>query len=117
MKFLVDAQLPARLARILQLAGYDTIHTKDLSQQNATPDTEINVLSIEQSRIVVTKDKDFLDSFLICKEPYKLLLLTTGNITNTELVALFLNNLLQLDELFQKHSLIEMSRDSIIVHQ
>lgn len=27
MKFLVDAQLPLRLARLLQSAGYDTIHT------------------------------------------------------------------------------------------
>jgi predicted nuclease of predicted toxin-antitoxin system len=42
MKFLVDAQLPVRLARLLQSTGYDTIHTKDLPQQNATPDTEIN---------------------------------------------------------------------------
>lgn len=30
MKFLVDAQLPMRLAVLLQGAGYDTIHTKKL---------------------------------------------------------------------------------------
>jgi predicted nuclease of predicted toxin-antitoxin system len=28
MKFLVDAQLPLRLARFLQSAGYDTLHTR-----------------------------------------------------------------------------------------
>ncbi|NEO54909.1 MAG: hypothetical protein F6K54_18610 [Okeania sp. SIO3B5] len=32
MKFLVDAQLPVRLAVFLQYAGYDAIHTKDLYQ-------------------------------------------------------------------------------------
>jgi predicted nuclease of predicted toxin-antitoxin system len=117
MKFLVDAQLPLRLARLLQSNGYDTMHTKDLLQQNATPDTDINAVSIAQSRIVVTKDRDFFDSFLICKEPYKLLLVTTGNITNTELEALFLKNLPRLAELFQESSLIELSRDAIIVHQ
>ena len=117
MKFLVDAQLPLRLARLLQSNGYDTMHTKDLPQQNATPDTGINAVSIAQSRIVVTKDRDFLDSFLIRKEPYKLLLVTTGNITNTELEALFLKNLPRLAELFQESSLIELSRDAIIVHQ
>lgn len=78
MKFLVDAQLPRRLARWLQIAGYDTLHTRDLPQQNATPDQDINALSIVQQRIVITKDTDFLNSFLTRREPYKLLLITTG---------------------------------------
>jgi predicted nuclease of predicted toxin-antitoxin system len=117
MKFLVDAQLPVRLARLLQTAGYDAIHTKDLPQQNATTDTEINAISIQESRVVISKDTDFLNSFLIRQQPYKLLQLTTGNITNAELEALFFNNLPQLVELFQQHSLIEMSRDAIVVHQ
>ncbi len=30
MKFIVDAQLPTRLARFLQDAGYDVLHTRDL---------------------------------------------------------------------------------------
>ena len=90
MKFLVDAQLPVRLARFLESAGYDTIHTKDLPQRNATTDVEINAISIQESRIVVTKDRDFFDSFLIRQEPYKLLLVTTGNITNlAQLAVLF----------------------------
>ncbi len=78
MKFLIDAQLPVRLSRFLQRAGYDTIHTRDLPQQNATSDTEVNTISIQESRIVITKDSDFFDSFLIRQEPYKLLLVTTG---------------------------------------
>ncbi|MEH2053942.1 DUF5615 family PIN-like protein [Nostoc sp.] len=74
MKFLVDAQLPVRLARFLESAGYDTIHTKDLLNKNATSDTEINAVSIRDNRIVITKDSDFLNSFLTIQEPYKLLL-------------------------------------------
>lgn len=46
MKFLVDAQLPIRLGRVLQSAGCDTVHTNDLPRRNATPDSEINLLSI-----------------------------------------------------------------------
>ena len=116
MKFLVDAQLPVRLARFLQGVGYDTIHTRDLPLKNVTSDTEINAISIHESRIVITKDSDFFDSFLILQEPYKLLLVTTGNITNVELEALFQSNLPQLVQLFSQHSLIEMSRDAIVVH-
>ena len=103
MKFLVDAQLPLRLARVLQSAGCDTIHTKDLRRGNATPDSEINLLSIKESRIVNTKDRDFLDSFIIKQQPYKLLILTTGTINNNQLIDLFMNNWPQLAELFQEH--------------
>lgn len=116
MKFLVDAQLPLRLSRLLQLAGYDAIHTRDLPEQNQTTDEEINAVSIQERRIVITKDTDFFDSFLIRQVPYKLLYVTTGNITNSELNALFLDNLPQLIDLFQEHSMIEISRDTIIVH-
>lgn len=63
MKFLVDAQLPVRLARFLQTSGYDTIHTRDLLLQNATSDTDINAISIQQNRILITKDADFINSF------------------------------------------------------
>jgi predicted nuclease of predicted toxin-antitoxin system len=72
---------------------------------------------MQQERIVITKDSDFLDSFLISGQPYKLLLVTTGNITNTELLELFTKNLSQLLNLFEQHSLIEINRDNIIVHQ
>ncbi|MEG4507020.1 DUF5615 family PIN-like protein [Microcoleus sp. F6_B4] len=117
MKILVDAQLPVRLARVLQSAGCDAIHTKDLPRRNATPDSEINLVSIQESRIVITKDRDFLDSFMIKQQPYKLLILTTGNINNNQLIDLFMKNLLQLGELFQEHSLIEMNCDTIVLHQ
>ena len=117
MKFLVDAQLPVRLSHLLKLRGQDAIHTKELTLKNATPDTEINTISIREQRIVITKDSDFWDSFYISQEPYKLLLVTTGNISNKELELLFVKNLDQLVHLLDQHSLIEMSRDSVIVHQ
>jgi predicted nuclease of predicted toxin-antitoxin system len=50
MKFLVNAQLPVRLARFLESADYDTIHTKNLPNKNATSDTEINAVSIRDNR-------------------------------------------------------------------
>ena len=117
MKFLVDAQLPVRLSHLLKSRGQDAIHTKELTLKNATSDTEINTISIREQRIVITKDSDFWDSFYISQEPYKLLLVTTGNISNKELELLFVKNLDQLVHLLDQHSLIEMSRDSVIVHQ
>jgi predicted nuclease of predicted toxin-antitoxin system len=117
MKFLIDAQLPVRLSHLLKSMGHDAIHTKELALKNATPDTEINGLSIREQRIVITKDSDFWDSFYVSQEPYKLLLVTTGNISNKELESLFVKNLEQLSRLFEQHSLIEMGKYSVTVHQ
>ncbi|NET74389.1 MAG: hypothetical protein F6K62_26810, partial [Sphaerospermopsis sp. SIO1G2] len=82
MKFLVDAQLPKRLATWLANQGHDVLHTLDLPQGNQTPDAEITQRSIAENRIVVTKDSDFVDSFWLNLGPYKLFLISTGNITN-----------------------------------
>ena len=117
MKFLVDAQLPVRLARFLQASGYDTLHTRDLPQQNATSDSAINDISIEQERVVITKDADFVDSFLTIQKPSKLLLVSTGNIRNSELEEIFKNNLSTLVNLLQNNDYVEINREEIIVHQ
>ena len=116
MKFLVDAQLPRRLARSIGAAGYDAIHTLDLPDENRTTDSQINALSEREQRIVITKDADFVNSFLLKGEPYKLLLISTGNITNAELEALFLPQLTAIIEAFQTNSFVELNRTALVTH-
>lgn len=117
MKFVVDAQLPMRLAIFLRANGHDTLHTRDFPQQNATSDNAINDISIEQERVVITKDADFVDSFLTIHKPFKLLLVSTGNIRNSELEKVFNDNLSALINLLQNNDYIEINRKEIIVHQ
>jgi len=74
MKFLFDAQLPRRLVRRFREAGFESIHTLDLPLGNSTPDKEITALSVREQYVVVTKDADFVNSFHLRREPYKLLL-------------------------------------------
>ena len=74
MKFLMDANLPFRLAKILKDKGYDIIHTDDLPEKERTKDNEIRRISAEQNYIIITKDSDFLDSHLLKGIPSKLLL-------------------------------------------
>ncbi len=69
------------------------MHTRDLPQQNTTSDSTINDISIEQELVVITKDADFVDSFFTIQKPSKLLLVSTGNIRNSELEEIFNNNL------------------------
>ncbi len=89
MKCLIDAQLPKDLARLLETWGIDAIHTSDLPADNRTTDKEICVLSTAEQRIVVTKDADFTQSYLLKGTPQSLLYISTGNISNDALIELF----------------------------
>jgi predicted nuclease of predicted toxin-antitoxin system len=81
VKFLVDAQLPARLAGFLQQAGHDAVHTSALPTGNRTTDTRITRIADGESRVVVTKDRDFRDGHLLSGSSRRLLVVATGNIT------------------------------------
>ncbi len=116
MNFLIDAQLPRRLTRIFQALGADAVHTSELSGGNRTSDTRINEISQQENRIVVTKDSDFVTSFILSGTPYKLLLISTGNIRNAELDNLISRNLLQIVDAFNNHHFLELDRNNLIVH-
>lgn len=116
MKFLVDAQLPRRLVSRLLEAGHEAIHTLDLPLGNRTPDSVINELSISDGYVVVTKDADFVDSFHLHRRPHRLLLISTGNIRNSELESLLMSNLESIVDNFDHLSFIEINRASVIFH-
>lgn len=116
MKFLVDAHLPRRLVYRPQEAGHDAQHTRDLPQGNRTPDAVINDLSEREQRIVMTKDENFVNSFLLYHRPYKLPLVSTGNINNRELELLFLANIRQIVAAFSTYDFIEIDRTCLIFH-
>lgn len=116
MNFLIDAQLPRRLTHWLHEAGHDGVHTLDLPLGNRTPDSVVNEISLRERRVVVTKDEDFVDSFLIYRRPYKLLLVSTGNIRNAELELLFHQNIEHIVESFDKYDFVEVDRTALIFH-
>jgi predicted nuclease of predicted toxin-antitoxin system len=98
-------------------SGFDTLHTLDLSLKNRTPDTAINQLSIEEQRVVITKDADFVNSFLLQERPWKLLLISTGNIRNSDLEVLFRSNIKELAAAFDSGAaFVELTRTSLIFH-
>jgi predicted nuclease of predicted toxin-antitoxin system len=47
VKFLIDAQLPARVARVLTDAGHDALHTTELPAGNRTTDARITEIADE----------------------------------------------------------------------
>jgi len=101
----------------LSLRGSDAAHTLDLPQRNRTTDNEILDLAEQQDRIVITKDDDFVQSFLLTGRPPKLLLVSTGNISNTALENLIRTNLAAVTEAFEVHRFIEIGSESLVIHE
>lgn len=117
MKFLVDAQLPRRLCQWLRESGHDAVHTLDLVLGNRTPDSEIIQIADAEGRVVVTKDDDFVQSFLLKNQPRRLMLLATGNIGNSELNQLIMKMLPAVIEAFEKSRYIEINHHSMVIHE
>jgi predicted nuclease of predicted toxin-antitoxin system len=115
VNFLVDAQLPRRLVGWLIAAGCDAIHTLDLPDGNRTTDLRVCELADREQRVVVTKDADFVDSHILHSRPAKLLLVSTGNISNRELEALIMPLIPDIVREFQLHSFLELGVAGIVI--
>ncbi|MGH3615378.1 MAG: DUF5615 family PIN-like protein [Pseudonocardia sp.] len=117
MRFLVDAQLPARLAQFLNDAGHDALHTSAMPDGNRTPDRRIAEVADAQGRIVVTKDRDFRDGHLLSGSPSRLLVVATGNVTNVALLALFRANIDAVVGAFDESDFIELGPETMVAHR
>ena len=104
----MDAQLPRRAAGWLVNAGCDAVHTLDLPDGNRTTDQQVIDLADREGRAVVTKDADFVDSHLLRSRPAKLLLISTGNISNRGLEALMVPLIADIIREFQTHAFLEL---------
>jgi len=116
VKFIVDAQLPRSLSDYLNQKGHNSIHTLDLPDKNKTKDSQIAEIANKQGRILISKDIDFLESFILKSEPGKLILIKTGNITNKHLIRLFDKNMETLVQMMSRSNLVELNRTEIAEH-
>ena len=117
MRFLVDAQLPRRFCAWLTEAGHEALHTLELPQGNRTTDNELLDVAEREQRIVVTKDDDFVQSFLITGRPQNLLLVSTGNIANDKLEIIVRGHILEIVQAFGAAHFVELGRETLTVHE
>ena len=113
MNFQVDAQLPRRVCAILAQHGHNAIHTRELPTGNATKDSLINEISVNEQRVVVSKDSDFFYSHVLHGRPWKLLLIKTGNLSAQALCALLERNLSAIETVLETHTLIEIDQSTV----
>lgn len=113
MRFIIDAHLPKRIATTFADLGHNVIHTRDLPLGNATSDQEILSLAGSDG-IVVSKDEDFYQSFLLQGKPPQLVLVKVGNLRLREVTALFDKIAPKIVDLLGQHDLLEIHQDKII---
>lgn len=88
MRFLVDAQLPPALARLLRDHGHEAEHITDVGPADA-PDRDIWRYALEHGAVIVTKDEDFADMVATGREAPPVVWVRTGNTRRAVLLAWF----------------------------
>lgn len=113
MRFIIDAHLPKSICQVFADLGHEALHTSDLPDGNATDDQDI-LLTCGNDGIVVSKDGDFYESFLLYRRPPKLVLVKVGNMRLRALKELVKKVAPQLVDLLGQHDMLELHRDKVI---
>ncbi len=88
MRFLVDAQLPIGLARMLQQLGHEAEHVADLEMMQ-TSDKLIWAWAKQNESTIISKDEDFVILHNSDENPVRLVWIRVGNTRRKELLAWF----------------------------
>jgi predicted nuclease of predicted toxin-antitoxin system len=86
VNFLVDAQLPPALARWIASQGHSATHVFDLGLHSAD-DPVIWELAGNERAVIVSKDEDFADRWLLSGKSVALVWIRKGNCSNRALLA------------------------------
>ena len=65
---------------------------------------------------MITKDRGFVDSMMLFGEPHKLLLISTGNISNRQLENLFALNLASIVDGLTSYDYVELTQGVLAFH-
>ncbi len=86
MNFLIDSQLPPALACWIAAQGHQATHVVELGLE-AADDGVIWEQARQTQAVVVSKDEDFADRWLLHSEGVALVWLRKGNCSNRALLA------------------------------
>ncbi|MDP4664515.1 MAG: DUF5615 family PIN-like protein [Salibacteraceae bacterium] len=115
MRFLVDAQLPVLLKTILIEKGFECFHSSDLPKGNLSSDSELIDFALNNDLVIISKDSDFLDSFLLFSKPRKVILVNTGNIKNRALLDIFRSSISQIASFLEENNAVVLTASDITI--
>jgi len=88
MRVLCDVHIPYRLVSRLREMGIDATHVNRILDGSETTDSAIAAFVDANDMLLITKDSDFRNSHFLSRTPARVLRITLGNLSNSELTAL-----------------------------
>jgi len=88
VRFLIDAQLPSALARLLTEHGHQAEHVNDIGRGDA-PDREMWQYALDRHAVIVTKDEDFAHMSALGDPAPTVVWVRVGNTRRAPLLAWF----------------------------
>lgn len=88
MRFLVDAQLPPGLARLLRERGHEAEHVTDIGPAD-TADRDLWRYALAHDAVIVTKDEDFANMVTAAREAPPVIWIRVGNTRRAALLGWF----------------------------
>jgi len=88
MNILCDVHISYKICKFLNDKNINAVHVNQILNKSETKNSEICVYADSNDYIVLTKDTDFKNTFLINKTPKKLIKTNLGNISNQELMKI-----------------------------
>lgn len=88
MRFLVDAQLPPALVRLLREHDHHAEHVTEIGPADAL-DRDLWQYALEHDAVIVTKDEDFADMVATGREAPAVVWVRVGNTRRAALLAWF----------------------------
>ncbi|RFA18174.1 DUF5615 family PIN-like protein [Subtercola boreus] len=88
MRFLVDAQLPPALARMLSAHGHLAAHVTDIGLADS-PDRDLWLYALDHEAVLITKDEDFSSMLVFGGEAPVVVWIRVGNTSRRALIEWF----------------------------
>ena len=112
MKFLCDVHISIKLTKHINNQGFECTHINTILDKWFTTDSTIAKFSDLNDFILITKDFDFKNSFLVQKSPKKLIKINLGNISNTQLIKVFDHFISEIETINKTHNQYMIEIDS-----
>jgi len=116
MKFLLYVHIAFKVRNFLRSKGLEAVHVNEILDKWYTTDSQIGIYADLHGYIVLTKDMDFRNSFLIKRSPGRIVRICLGNISNDDLIRLLNKYWLPLEKIASKgHFYCELYEDDFII--
>jgi predicted nuclease of predicted toxin-antitoxin system len=114
MKILCDVHISYKVCNFFNDYNHRVVHVNQILNKSETKDSEICEYADKHDFIVLTKDLDFKNSFLLKLTPKKLIKINLGNISNIELIKILEENLDLISNLYKINNfLLEIDKDRV----